>query len=79
MAACDHSPESATPSVQVETVPANPEDVSTIEGVMRAFYEVVNVTPTEAYFDGTCWWISNVAWTSESPQHPIPQEYLRRK
>lgn len=47
MTACAHSPESATPSVQVETVPANPEDVSTIEGVMRAFYEVVNAAPDE--------------------------------
>lgn len=33
----------------------------------------------EAYFDGTRWWISSVAWMSESPQHPIPREYLRRK
>lgn len=45
VAACAHSPESTTPSVHVETVPVNPEDVSTIDGVMRAFYEVVNVAP----------------------------------
>lgn len=45
VAACAHAPETTPPSVHVETVPANPEDVSSIDGVMRAFYEVVNVAP----------------------------------
>lgn len=65
--------------VAVNVIAARPGDVGTLDGLMRAFYEAVNVTPTKAYCDGTCWWISSVAWISKSPQHPIPREYLRRK
>jgi hypothetical protein len=32
-------------SVEVASVAARPEDVSSVEGLMRAFYEVVNVRP----------------------------------
>lgn len=42
LAACAHRPASST-SVPVESIPANPEDVSTVEGVMKAFYEVINL------------------------------------
>ena len=157
--------------VPVKDVPARPGDVGTLDGLMRAFYDVVNVAPEqprqwdrdrtlyvpwirfvatsidgsgksktaiwthqqyveateplvkggfkeweiarktkvygnvahidstyageaneggkierfrglnsiEAYFDGTRWWISSVMWMSESPKHPIPQEYLEKK
>lgn len=44
--ACAHAP-SGKASVPVETVPALPEDVGSIDGVMRAFYEVINVAPDE--------------------------------
>ncbi|MCP3141843.1 transformer-2 protein homolog alpha/beta [Pyxidicoccus xibeiensis] len=46
LAACAHAPASA-PAVPVESVPARPEDVSTIDGLMDAFYAVVNVAPEE--------------------------------
>ena len=26
--------------------------------------------------DGTRWWILNIYWTQESPENPIPEEYL---
>ncbi|WP_435133753.1 hypothetical protein [Formosa sp. A9] len=26
--------------------------------------------------DGNRWWILNLAWTNESPENPIPEEYL---
>lgn len=26
--------------------------------------------------DGTRWWILSVAWSSETPEHPIPPQYL---
>jgi hypothetical protein len=33
----------------------------------------------EAYFDGSRWWISSVMWMSESPNHPIPEEYFSKQ
>jgi len=29
--------------------------------------------------DGTRWWIINIYWTQESPENPIPKEYLPKK
>ena len=26
--------------------------------------------------DGDRWWILNIYWTAESPEHPIPEKYL---
>lgn len=43
LSGCAHS----TPHVWVEAVAAQPDDVRTIDGVMRAFYEVVNVAPDQ--------------------------------
>lgn len=34
--------------VPVRDIPARPDDVSTLDGLMRAFYAVVNITPGEA-------------------------------
>ena len=31
--------------VKVETIPAKAEDVESVDGIMKAFYEVVNVAP----------------------------------
>ncbi|NTX53908.1 hypothetical protein [Myxococcus sp. CA039A] len=41
LTACAHAP----PSIPVETIPARPGDVASIDGVMKAFYEVVNLAP----------------------------------
>jgi len=35
----------STVSTPVETIPPRPEDVASIDGMMKAFYEVVNVAP----------------------------------
>lgn len=166
-----HTTKGHAQSVSVSEVSARPSDVSTLDGLMRAFYEVVNVAPNdarqwdrdrtlyvpwirfvgtsidtkgkvkiqswthqqyveateplvkngfkeweisrrttkygniahidstyegesteggrvvrfrgvnsiEAYFDGNRWWISSVMWMSESPNHPIPLEYLKTR
>ena len=29
--------------------------------------------------DGKRWWIINIYWTQESPENPIPEEYLPRQ
>lgn len=30
----------------------------------------------QLYYDGTRWWIVSILWMQESPQHPIPAEFL---
>jgi len=42
---CTHAPPRDDPATPSSAVAARPEDVATIDGVMRAFYEVVNVAP----------------------------------
>jgi hypothetical protein len=37
------------------------------------------INSIELFFDGTRWWISSAMWTSETPDNPIPQQYLRRE
>lgn len=49
---------------------------STEGGRVKRFRGVNSI---EAYFDGTRWWISSVMWMSESPNHPIPREYLKKR
>lgn len=34
------------------------------------------INAIDLYFDGTRWWIASATWTSESPENPIPAEYL---
>ncbi|MCT6698152.1 hypothetical protein [Rheinheimera sp. 4Y26] len=48
----------------------------TADGKVERFRGVNSI---EAYFDGTRWWISSVIWMSESPNHPIPPEYLAQQ
>lgn len=49
---------------------------ATEQGKIERFRGVNSI---EAYFDGARWWISSVMWMSESPNHPIPREYLEKK
>ncbi|WP_394841104.1 M61 family peptidase [Pendulispora brunnea] len=43
--ACAPAASSPKASMVVHTIPARPEDVATLEGLMRAFYETVNIAP----------------------------------
>ena len=29
--------------------------------------------------DGERWWVLSIAWSQETPQHPIPEQYLRKQ
>lgn len=43
-----HGPMCLAQVIPVKDIPARPEDVGSLEGLMRAFYEVVNTAPTDA-------------------------------
>lgn len=49
LSGCASTSSSGTPastaSIPVETIAPRPEDVGSVEGIMRAFYEVTNVAP----------------------------------
>jgi hypothetical protein len=30
----------------------------------------------QLFFDGTRWWILTIYWQEETPEHPLPAEYL---
>ncbi|MBI4913235.1 MAG: hypothetical protein HY823_10895 [Acidobacteria bacterium] len=34
------------------------------------------INSIELYWDGARWWIAGAVWFEESPEHPIPAEYL---
>lgn len=34
------------------------------------------INALELFFDGERWWIGSAMWTAETPQNPIPAEYL---
>ena len=34
------------------------------------------INSIEMYWDGKRWWIANAIWTDETPENPIPKEYL---
>ncbi|HSJ10699.1 MAG TPA: hypothetical protein VK928_12325 [Longimicrobiales bacterium] len=34
------------------------------------------INSIELYFDGRRWWISSAMWTAETPNNPIPRQYL---
>lgn len=42
MAACAHKPRG---NLEVQAIAPRPEDVASIDGLMRAFYDVVNIAP----------------------------------
>ncbi|AGC43134.1 hypothetical protein MYSTI_01802 [Myxococcus stipitatus DSM 14675] len=46
-AGCTHAPSRPDAASSSDAVAARPEDVATIDGVMKAFYEVVNIAPDE--------------------------------
>ncbi|WP_374958417.1 hypothetical protein [Gilvibacter sp.] len=35
------------------------------------------INSIQLQFDGTRWWIVNIYWTPETPDNPIPQQYLK--
>lgn len=37
------------------------------------------INSIQLFNDGQRWWIVNIFWQAESPQHPLPQKYLARK
>jgi hypothetical protein len=34
------------------------------------------INSIQLFYDGTRWWILNIYWQQESPEHPIPEKYL---
>ena len=34
------------------------------------------INSIELFWDGKRWWIANAIWTDETPENPIPKEYL---
>ena len=36
------------------------------------------INSIELFWDGKRWWIANAIWTNETPDSPIPKEYLPR-
>jgi hypothetical protein len=60
-----------------------PEEVGSLDGLIRAFYEVVSgpihqhgINSIQCYWDGTRWWILGWVYDSERAGNPIPAEYL---
>jgi len=50
---------------------------STYEGRVEADGSVVRgINSIQLMNDGTRWWILSVYWEAESPQNPLPKEYL---
>ena len=33
----------------------------------------------QLFNDGKRWWVLNIAWQNEDPEHPIPEKYLSNK
>ena len=75
------------PRVVVPTIAPRAEDVSTIDGMIRAFYEVISgpagkpasgcaIVRSRSQTSDSSRWISNAVWTDERPDLPIPIEYL---
>jgi hypothetical protein len=48
---------------------ADPADVSSIDGIVAAVYDVI-------FNDGTRWWVVSIMWDSERPGNPIPTRYI---
>ena len=34
------------------------------------------INSIQLFYDGNRWWIVNIYWQQESPEHPIPEKYL---
>ena len=34
------------------------------------------INTIQLFYDGSRWWIVNIYWQQESPEHPIPSKYL---
>jgi hypothetical protein len=51
---------------------------STYESRVKADGPVTarGINSVELFFDGQRWWIATATWADETPQNPIPKEYL---
>lgn len=38
---------------------------------------VRGINSSQLLFDGTRWWVITIAWQAETPEFPLPEEYLR--
>lgn len=70
-----------THHVDVPTIAPRPEDVATIHGILREFYDVISGPAGQPrqwarFGDGARWWIAAAHWDDERPGNPIPKEYL---
>ena len=36
------------------------------------------INSIQLFYDGNRWWIVNIYWQQESPEHPIPEKYLAK-
>jgi hypothetical protein len=34
------------------------------------------INSIQLFYDGHRWWIVSIYWQHESPQHPVPENYL---
>jgi hypothetical protein len=60
---------------------ADPADVGTIEGIVHAYYDVINGpagVPRQWRRDSR-WWISSAVWDDERPGAEIPESWVGRE
>ena len=56
---------------------AVPSDVSTIDAIVGALYDVIRgINSIQLFHDGSRYWVVTVLWDSERPDNPIPPRYL---
>jgi hypothetical protein len=36
------------------------------------------INSIQLFYDGSRWWIVSIYWQQESPEHPVPEEYIQR-
>jgi hypothetical protein len=34
------------------------------------------INSIQLFYDGARWWIMSICWQHESPEHPVPENYL---
>jgi hypothetical protein len=60
----------ASSHVDVATIDARPQDLTTLDGIVLASY-------IDLYWDGHRWGITAASWDDERPGSPIPPELLK--
>ncbi|MEN8249237.1 MAG: hypothetical protein ABFS32_09925 [Bacteroidota bacterium] len=66
----------------VDTFGSITQVFSTYESYRSATDEkpyVRGINSIQLMYDGNRWWIINIYWTSETPDNPIPEEYLPKQ